>query len=310
MENEHAIKYLFRHQVDTTKWDQRVEQAANGFIYSLSFYLDRLCVWDALVMGDYDFVMPLPIRKKAGFQYVYTPRFGGQLGIAGSSAVTEKIFNAFINAIPRKIVYFDLLLNEQNTVPPREGLVSVVKTNFIIPLQLPYPTIYDNYSRDAKKNLRQAAARLLFTEPVEPGIVLDMYRQAYGHLADNTEKDYKRFQLIMQDALACGNGFIAGVKNAGGELLASAFFGMDNKRIYYLMGAPTAQGRKDNAVYFLINEIIKKHAGTQRVFDFEGSDIVSVADFYRKFGPQQVSYPHLIINRLPFFLKWLKRTGF
>jgi hypothetical protein len=46
------------------------------------WHLDRTAVvWDALVWGDYEFVMPLPVRKKWGIQYVYQPLFCQQLGI-------------------------------------------------------------------------------------------------------------------------------------------------------------------------------------------------------------------------------------
>jgi hypothetical protein len=43
------------------------------------------------------------------------------------------------------------------------------------------------------------------------------------------------------------------------------------------------------------------------LLDFEGSDIPNLAFFYSSFGAVNQAYPALKINRLPFYLKWLKR---
>ncbi len=308
MNRNSQIRYLPNAAIDKEKWDRRINESANGLLYSQSFYLDGLCYWDALVMGDYEYLMPLPIRKKIGLTYVYTPQFAAQLGITGPLPVEKETVAAFIDALPGRIAYVDLLLNEQNPETTGASLVCHPRSNFILLLQQPYSALLNNYSGDAKKNIRQAAAMGLWVEnAIDPSVVLALYRQAYGKLNKSKASDFQRFHMLMQQCVASGKGFTAGVKNPAGELLAGAFFGIDNKRLYYLMGAPTVNGRKNNAVYFLLDHIIKSHAGRELIFDFEGSDIVSVAGFYKKFGPTQVSYPHLVINRLPFFLQWLKR---
>ncbi len=77
-----VIKYLKHKDIDKNKWDECINEAPNGLIYGMSWYLDRVCPgWDALVSDDYEAVMPLPWKQKMGLKYVYHPLFAQQLGV-------------------------------------------------------------------------------------------------------------------------------------------------------------------------------------------------------------------------------------
>ena len=70
------IKYLKHNQIDKQKWDSAIENARNGLVYVLSWFLDIVSPdWDALVYGDYEVVMPLTYRNKLGVKYLYQPVF-------------------------------------------------------------------------------------------------------------------------------------------------------------------------------------------------------------------------------------------
>ena len=303
------ITYLKNKEIDKSKWDEVVAKAPNGFLYARSFFLDALCDWDALVSENYAYIMPLPFKSKLGISYIYTPYFIGQLGIISKDEISPAIVSRFLQAIPSSFRYIDLQLNEANPVNDNEKTNLQLRVNYVLPLQLPYHLLEKNFSKDAKKNLRRADEHALIVENnIEPAIVIQYFKQAYGKLNTGiSEADYVNFQQACNAAIQRGLGFTMGIKDKNGELVAVAFFGKDEKRIYYMMGAPSASGRNSNAQHALINEIIKKFAGTSLSLDFEGSDIPSVATFYKKFNPVKNQYPHIRINRLPAALKWLKK---
>ena len=57
------------------KWDNCITNAPNGLIYGYSFYLDHMAKqWDALVLNDYEAVMPLTWNKKYGIN-LFIPAF-------------------------------------------------------------------------------------------------------------------------------------------------------------------------------------------------------------------------------------------
>src|SRR5215831_14346953 len=96
------IQYLRHHEIDKEKWDHAISNADNGLIYAYSFYLDQMAKhWDALVLNDYEAVMPLTWNKKFGIYYLYQPAFTACLGIFGND-LTEEIVKEFIQYIPKK----------------------------------------------------------------------------------------------------------------------------------------------------------------------------------------------------------------
>jgi hypothetical protein len=308
MDTGNQIRYLRRQQIDISKWDMCVKQSSNGWLYARSFFLDGLGRWGALVKGDYDYIMPLPQKKKYGLPYVYSPPIIGQLGIISSQPVTTALTDAFIARVHRLFYVADIRLNEQNPGESRRlsGLTSATRPNYILPLQETYPVLYDRFSADGKKNIRTTHRLGLVPDYDIPiSTVIRLYRDAYGKKNLNySEKDYQTIDRIATLCITKGQGFTLGIHDPEKNLHAAGFFGIDEKRVYYLLGAPTPEGRKSNAVHRLVDEVIKKYAGTGLVFDFEGSYIPSVAAFYRKFAPMTSQYDEILIHRLP---RWIRR---
>jgi hypothetical protein len=296
-----TIRFLQRHEIENAKWDQCVLKAPNGWLYARTFYLDGMGDWGGLILDDYEYIMPLPWRKKWGFDYIYPPAFSGQLGIISEKNITATIVKQFIESIPDSFKLCDLMMNELNPSFSSENIVSIQRTNYVIPLKDGYDTVSAAFNDDAKKNIRRAKANsLILEENVSMQAVITMYKQAYGNKNKHISgRDYLKFDALAQRCIQLKLGFTVGVKNPENELVATAFFGIDEKRIYYLLGAPSLAGRKLGAVHFLINEIIRKFSGERLLFDFEGSDILSVSQFYLKFGPVVKHYQFIRLNNLP-----------
>jgi hypothetical protein len=309
MHTGNHIRYLTREEVDISRWDDCVIKAPNGWIYARSFFLDGLGTWGALVEGDYAHILPLPEKKKYGIRYIYIPPFTGQLGIIGAAPVSGELTDLFIRAIPASFRLVDIFLNEQNPVPSIPGITTLKRTNYTLSLKEEYAILYNRYTGDAKKNLRRTTGLgLAPCTDIPMAAIVEMYRAAYGKMNKRiSDEEYSRLISLGDRCVKEGNGFSLGIQNPQGELLAAAFFGKDNKRVYYILGAPGLQGRRSNAVHSLIDEVIKKYAGTDIVFDFEGSDIPSVASFYRKFSPMTRHYDLVQRDRLPRWLQWYRR---
>ena len=87
MNDRDDIRYLHRGEIDTGSWDRCVRESPNGWLYARAFFLDALGDWDALVTPEYQYILPLPKKKKFGLPYTYVPPFTGQLGIIGPQPV-------------------------------------------------------------------------------------------------------------------------------------------------------------------------------------------------------------------------------
>mgnify|MGYP006875189819 CR=1 FL=1 len=93
------IAYILHKDIDKLKWDACIQKAKNSLLYVHSFYLDIVSSgWDALIAGDYEYVMPLTHRKKLGIAYLAQPAFTQQLGVFSKKKIDYKIVMDFLEA--------------------------------------------------------------------------------------------------------------------------------------------------------------------------------------------------------------------
>ena len=65
--------------------------------------------------------------------------------------------------------------------------------------------------------------------------------------------------------------------------------------------------KKNGAMYGLMNFAFETYKDRYSKFDFGGSDVESVATFYKKFGAIDNSYYNYLINDLPLWFNLLKK---
>jgi hypothetical protein len=300
-----AIQYLRKHEIDISRWNRCIEEAGNGLIYAYAFYLDAMATdWDALVLGDYEAVMPLPWRKKWGTHYLYQPAFTASLGIFGK-AVTPALVAAFIDAIPARFKLIEINCNHGNVLPAAAHVV--VRNNYTVNLQKSYEALYQAYRENIRRNIKksqQLQLRYATGIPVEE--VIRLSQNQLQHLTNLTPADYKHFGELCQYLLQEGKALTSGVYTPAGELVASCVYFFSHHRAYYILVGNHPNGKTLGASHYLIDRFIYDHAGRNLLLDFEGSDIRNLAFFYSSFGASLETYPALRINRLPWWVRWMK----
>jgi hypothetical protein len=304
---EPQIQYIPGDKLDKTKWDHCIDKAGNGLIYTYSYYLDHMCRhWDALVLGDYEAVMPLTWNKKYGIHYLYQPFLTAQLGVFGHN-ITAGLVEAFLNAIPSKFKYWDFYLNHKNVFAVN-GFDIYERSNYVLRLNQSYEELSSQYRDNIRRNVRKAQQVGCLVKKdfdVEKVITLAM-RQMRHHTKESTgnaERFWKLYKYLHARQMA----ITYGVFSAQDELLASCAFFFSHRRAYYILVGNHPNGKTLGASHALIDAFIKDHAGKNLLLDFEGSDIPSLAFFYSSFGAAEESFAGIRRNKLPFYLKWMKR---
>lgn len=301
------IKYLPHKEIDKQKWDSCILESRNGLIYGCSWYLDSVCPgWDALVEDNYISVMPLPIRQKFGFFYVFRPVFTQQLGVFSTDTINEKKVSAFLNSIPQKFKYVNFSANYACNFNVPEFKFAE-NTNCKLDIKnIEYIDIFKNYSSNHKRNLKKAQG---FNLKLKKGTLDELIsfklknNEKHVHV---TEEELAIFKKLAQNLLNTPYGEIVCVYSPDNVLLAAAFLTIFRNQITYLLPVSSSEGKEKRAMFFLIDEYIKDHLFQYLTFDFEGSNIPNVAAFYEGFGAKPEKYPSIISNRLPWYAKWLK----
>ena len=297
------IQYRKRHEIDNDKWNLCIETAPNGLIYAYSFYLDGTADnWDALILNDYEAVMPLPWRKKIGFYYLYQPFFSAQLGVFGNN-INANLVENFLKAIPSKFKLWELSLNHQN-IFRLNSFRLFERVNFVLPLNHAYETLYTNYRENIKRNIKKSVQYGCHKKTdFDIDDVIELSRQQKHIASDDEFQKFKNLYLLLKDKSASKTYGIFSDKN---ELIASCVFTFSHNKAYYILVGNHPNGRTLGASHALIDAFIKDHAGQNLTLDFEGSDIKNLAFFYSSFGAMEEKYAAIKVNALPWYVKWMK----
>lgn len=301
-----SIQYLRQNEIDKSKWDDCITNASNGLIYSYSFYLDIVAKnWDGLVLNDYEAVMPLTWNQKYGIRYLYQPFLAAQMGVSGKNINWEMV-SAFIEAIPSSFKFAEIPLNSKNG-PVYPASIATDRINHILELNKPYEAIRAAYQENTRRNIRKAEQSACFADKnfaVEK--IIELAAAQMKGRGEEEKENMDRFRKLFQYLHPRNMARTYGTFSEDNKLLASAVFFFSHNRAYYILVGNHPDSKPTGASHALINAVIKEHAGKKMTLDFEGSDIPNLAQFYKGFGAVEEKYPAIRINRLPFFLKWLK----
>jgi hypothetical protein len=281
------IHYLKRHQIDDIKYDTCIALASNTRIYAYSWYLDSVADnWSALILNNYEAVMPLPWKQKYFIKYIYPSAWTQQLGIFSKNKIEASLIKEFVNSIPRKFKKITIQFNADNDV---SFLKTIKRYNYILPLNKSYNEIYEGYRKDRKDRVKQANRKELVVRNCLFSEVIKISKENYSFLKI-ANLNYKRLKILTEFIQKNDNGFLLGVYNKNEEIVGGAVFLKDEKRISYLFSVASNEGKKLQATSFLIDAMIKKYASSNYVFDFEGSMISGIASFFRSFGAEIEQY--------------------
>lgn len=303
------IQHLSHEQIDKKKWDETIARSFNGMVYAYSWYLDVVAPdWEALVDDNYQTVMPLTCRTKYGINYLFPPFFVQQLGVFSSQKLDSDRVKEFINAIPEKYKLIEITLNSFNRLEEGDYIIKE-NTNYELDLIQPYEQLYANYNDNLKRNVKKAKKnQLSVNRKVAPDEVIKLFKDNRGKQVGNFKSaDYKRLKNLMQVATQNGKGQLWGVNTKDGQLCAGAFFVESNDRAIFLFSGLSELGKQQGAMPYLIDQFINSNSEKRLTLDFEGSNDTGLAKFYKSFGSRECVYLFVGINRLPFYLRWLKK---
>jgi hypothetical protein len=289
------MKLVQRKDIDTKKWDAVIGASPVENIFQYSWYLDIVSPdWSALISENYKTILPVPFTKKLNVRQFYQAQFTREYTIIGAD------FN-FQQAVEFLAAHF-------KAIHFRNGEKGIIKggkkrTHQFINLETEFK---ENYSTNAKRILKKATDFKLESS-TDVGVLIKIFKDHVAHKIETlSKKDVQVLEALMKKMISLKKGELLLVKK-GNEIVAAGFFMFDKTRVTYLKGASSESAKKEGAMYFLLDQALKKYASRYSIFDFGGSDVDKVAEFYHKFGVEDRVYYDYKIDDLPFWFKALKK---
>ncbi len=309
MEQLPELRYVPHTKINKVRWDESLLQSANGLVYASTWYLDTVTAdtWDALISDNYEWMMPLPIKKKGGISYLPTPLFVQQLGIFGPGPFTPELSDHFLKHIEANLKLVEFQLNAENA-PPASGVFEQrIRLNHLKNLPIDRQQLFPDYSENTQRNIKKAGkAGIRFGNA--------SIRQMIKLFQENKEKEitgwktenYNVLDRLYNVCMMRKSGQALGAYNSAGEMIAGAFITEWKNRATFVFSCNSPEGKETGALPALIHHYMTNAPAFIQVFDFEGSDQEGLARFYKSFGSIESNYVHLKLNRLPFYMRWLK----
>ncbi|NVK27847.1 MAG: hypothetical protein HWE14_07375 [Flavobacteriia bacterium] len=304
-----SIRFIPAKEVDTDKWDACIKADPEGLIYNTSWYLDTIGVdWDALVLGDYEAVMPLCRRVKYKQHYVFRPFGVQQQGVTGKDADRPELLMDFLSALPSELKYIEFYTNGRNDVScVSNDWKRKENVNLILRVGSSYENLYSNFSSNTKRNIKKAS-KLNFKifEHDPPEVLLRLFKNNQGKKYPVDDAFYPAMRHLMHVLIHKRIGQVWTIQDERNTTVAGIFVMIYQGRATLLFSAMDEYGRDNQAMSHLINEYLLLSSGHIDMFDFEGSNEPGLQRFYGGFGAVQRNYFLLKKNDLPIPFRWFK----
>ena len=284
-----TVRRIRHRAIDKEIYDRRVEQSPQGVVYAMSWYLDVVSPgWELLVSGDYECVMPLPLKRRYGIPYAVQPPLCQQLGVFSHDRLTQETIDAFVKRIP--VFYYNLQFNAGNHFGRPDA--ALLQTNYCLDLNRPYEAIRSEYKKNNLRNiLKGEKERLVANRFTERQTYIDIL---FANAANRPILQMKETLLrLLERSEERSAAEIWHVEDASGSVLSCAFFLYWRNKSYYMVPVSTEEGKQKRSMFFLIDSFVRFHAQSERILDFEGSSIPNLARFYEGFGAVAETYPRL-----------------
>jgi hypothetical protein len=303
------IYYIQNKNIDRIKWDALIDRAINKNYYAYSWYLDLVCKgWNAWVEDDYVSIMPVAKGRRFFINYIYQPMFSQQLGVFSEKEIQSVTVEKFVELALGKYWYLDMNLNYHN-VFLFKNFHNREMLNYELNLNNSYEELKKKYTENTRRNIKKTLNnRFVLEKNSDVTTTIQMFRESKGHLYKTIkQKHYDILKHLMEVFLQKKMAEVWYVKDQNGEIMVGAFFLIFKDRIIFLFSGRKDKAKDNKAMFFLFDRMIYEYSDREMILDFEGSNDPGVARFYKSFGSDEKKYLQIKKNRLPFFIKWLKK---
>jgi len=279
------IKRLEYHEIDFEKYTRCLENSQQRKYSATKDFLDITSErqWELLVYNNYEAVMPVPFVKKFGFKIVHNPMLCQQLGIFSARDSVE-INTEFLSYLQKYYLIKVYPFNHSNCF--NSDLKK--KKNYII-YPDSYENVYSKYSPKRKRKLRSeeeilndSEIKIIGFEDAEPF----MRSHLLGADKDgDTLRFIKFFHELSRSELVFFYAYY--YKNTMTNIIAV----YSDQKTNVLLGTFNDKNYvKISGASILIDETIKNNI-ENKIFDFEGSELPNVEEFFRGFRPELKPFP-------------------
>lgn len=145
-------------------------------------------------------------------------------------------------------------------------------------------TLYANFNKTAKKNIRYAKNKTVLTQHPTAEMMLSLLNKTFEAQGRKWPHDRELTRRLIEQSIKNGYGKLIVAQDGEENLHSGAFLLYDEKVCYYLLGGSDSTFRSSGAQSLVLWEAIRFASTVSEAFDFEGSNVEGIENFFRQFG--------------------------
>lgn len=285
------MKILSYNEIDFAKYEYRLLSSAQYRYSARHIFLNTLCGknWALIISDDnYSAMMPICFSKKLGLKIVVAPTYCQQLGV-----FSEKDDNAlnqkFLDFLEKKFIIWYYPFNQNNNFP-----TLLQRKNYILKRN-DYNEVYRKYSPKRKRKLRldEEVAENSAIRKIEFSEAISFIKK--NMLGTSNNKEQKNF-LGKLSALDATDNMVFVAFYYHRKIINLLALYIDETSVALLGTYNDKNFIKKNGSSKLVDFAISKYIATHD-FDFEGSNLPAVEEFFRGFRPSLHKYPYIVRSK-------------
>ncbi len=144
--------------------------------------------------------------------------------------------------------------------------------------------LYQGFNKTAKKNIKYAKNKTSLCFETQIDTLINMLDKTFHAQNRKNPLSGDVVRKIVATCDATGHGQYIEAQDPDGNTHSCAYFVYDEQVCYYLLGASDIRFRSSGAQSLVLWEGIQFAAKHSQVFDFEGSMVEGIENFFRQFG--------------------------
>lgn len=299
-----------------------------------SWWLDAVTIgkeWDVLLSKDEHgailAAMPYLFRQKAGMRWIIMPQLTqiGGIWISTDQIRQDADAQARISSICHDIAeqlralrpdyYYQQYPINSPAAASMQAMGYRVKERVTYRLSnlSDMNAVIAGFSRDKRRQLRKAANLIVDTEMTVDQLY-DFHASCLHEQGKQISYSRDLLHAMHQGSVSHQQGQILRIRNEQGDTQAAAMVVWDQQTLYYLIQCHTKKDRAIHAGERVALEAIRLAAQKGLIFDFEGSMIPGVAEYFRQFGATPSTYYSVEKYNNPLFaialaINWIRNIN-
>lgn len=279
---------------------------AHAPLFHQPFWLDAVAPesWNAIILATDDDMTAyyLYAEKKTltGLQ-VYMPPLTQILG-PGYRLKDEperellnremELLGKFCNALPKAASYESRWQTGYFNWLPFHwgGFHQRVRYTYVLNLPQQQDVLMENYSEKIRREIRKAGKTLTISATEDVMAFSQLVNKSLAGKKVKPGVDHHLLTRVFQACKENNCGKIWCAKDASENLIAAVFIAWDAHTAYYIIGAREENTGNSGAMSFLFHHAFYEVKDKVQQFDFEGSMLQGVENYFRSFGAAQKMY--------------------